>query len=275
LAKLKFKLKLLQLLAIVILGILNIRCQNNPNLWPQISTTRFQLTPWDEQNQIVNGDEVTQQDSFSSSIVGVRNLENGSLCTGTLITRTHVLTAAHCLGHRAGSLRIFTGLSIWATTAILDAVTAVTTTDWQTRSKEFYNRGDLAIIKITGGLPKTYRPINLGSANSLQNGNEVLIAGYGRTNGVRKVGLGSLRKTDARISDINFSETEIQFDQRHIQGACHGDSGGPAFIRTPSGFAQWGVTSREDQDPEKDCTHYTIYTKIDPYMNWIKQNILD
>ena len=115
----------------------------------------------------------------------------------------------------------------------------------------------------------------MGNTDELQNGKEVLIAGYGRTDGVNKKGAGVLRKTFATIAETHYGETEVLFDQQNGKGACHGDSGGPAFLSTPKGFIQWGVTSREHLDPEKDCTHFTIYTKIEPYLDWINQNSLN
>lgn len=243
------------------------------NTWsesPDQST--FSLDPRDTVNSILNGEEVTANDPFATSIVGVINLEKGSLCTGTLITREYVLTAAHCLGHSVTSLRVFTGLSKKQTSAVLDVVSTVVTPEWETRSSEIEDRGDLAILKITGDLPNIYRPIQLGTAPPLEAGSEVFIVGYGRNDGVAKAGAGTLRKGFALIANPQHGHTEVLLDQRNGKGACHGDSGGPALVVSPKGLFQWGVTSREFQDPQKDCTHFSIYTKIDSYLEWIRLN---
>ncbi len=63
--------------------------------------------------------------------------------------------------------------------------------------------------------------------------------------------------------------SEASLDQRRGTGACHGDSGGPAYLALEGGYALWGVTSRGLNDPNDDCSQFAIYTKAMPYANWI------
>ena len=233
------------------------------------------LAPWDFQGSIVGGELVAPTEPFVKSLVGIINMEKGSLCTGTLLNRSHVLTAAHCLPHQVTSLRIFTGLSRKDKTSVLEAVSFVATPQWQTRHSELADRGDLAIIKVTGDLPKEYVSMVFANPSQMKTGDRFLIAGYGRSDGLKKVGAGTLRKTSVLVAEAHHGETEIIFDQRQGQGACHGDSGGPAFMNKEDGIYQWGVTSREYQDTDKNCNQYSIYTKIEPYWDWIQENLQD
>ena len=255
--------------------LINLGCQKDNRFNSHDLQETIDFSPLNLSNFILDGDPVTMQDSFAESIVGIINMEKGSLCTGTLLNRNHLLTAAHCLGHQITSMRVFSGLSRKDSTNILDAESMITPPQWETRSKEEFDRGDLAIIKFSSGLPKSYKPVVLGNTADLQNGKEVLIAGYGRTDGVNKKGAGVLRKTFATIAETHYGETEVLFDQQNGKGACHGDSGGPAFLSTSKGLIQWGVTSREHLDPDKDCTHFSVYTKIEPYLDWINENSLN
>ncbi len=222
---------------------------------------------------IVGGVEVTPDDEFSNTIVGVVNFEKGSLCTGSLISRSLVLTAAHCVGNSAQSLRVFTGLRRSEPTSILDVTEFKIPSVWPDHKTADHDRGDLAILRITGDLPRKYHPVSILAQDELQAQQEILVAGYGRNDGVNKKGAGILRKVSLAVVDPHYGNTEVLIDQQFGKGACHGDSGGPAYIKTSAGYQLWGVTSREHDDPEKDCTHFSIYTKVIPYLSWIRDNL--
>ena len=64
----------------------------------------------------------------------------------------------------------------------------------------------------------------------------------------------------------------MKIDNTNGKGACHGDSGGPAYVQDKNGNVFLaGVTSRADEatDPEGKCIGKTIYTKVQPYLTWI------
>ncbi|MNY53743.1 Trypsin [compost metagenome] len=88
------------------------------------------------------------------------------------------------------------------------------------------------------------------------------LAGYGLTDGVNKTGDNLLRKTDVQIIE-HFGKTEVALDQSQGKGACHGDSGGPAFLKVAGVEYVWGITSRGiGKDGVDDCSLFSLYTKV-------------
>ena len=62
-------------------------------------------------------------------------------------------------------------------------------------------------------------------------------------------------------------------DQSHGHGACHGDSGGPAYIQKNGKMILAGVTNRSyPSSASDDCAHQVVYTKVHAYESWIKKN---
>lgn len=224
---------------------------------------------------IINGQEVQPADEFAATIVGIYNLENNSLCTGSLIAESYVLTAAHCVAQEPKNLRVFFGNSIDTITAVNKVVGAVIPNTWGQRFLETNDWGDIAVLKIAGPLPKGYHPVNLLPTDNLQQGQITVLAGYGLSDAVKKEGSGLLRKTSVVIANPKHGNSEVSLDQRKGTGACHGDSGGPAYALTESGYSLWGVTSRGLDDPKDDCSQYAVYTNAVTYKDWINQARLE
>lgn len=220
---------------------------------------------------IINGKDVEPTDEFAATITGIYNLENNSLCTGSLIAESYVLTAAHCVARDPRNLRVFFGPSLDAIVAINKVSGAVIPNIYGKRFEEQNDWGDIAVLKIEGNLPPGYKPINVLPTDSLQTGQNTILAGYGLSNGVKKEGSGFLRKTSVLIANPKHGLSEVSLDQTKGTGACHGDSGGPAYLLTEGGYALWGVTSRGLDDPNDDCSHFAVYTNAVAYADFITQ----
>lgn len=224
---------------------------------------------------IINGKDIEPTDEFGASIAGIYNLENNALCTGSLIADSYVLTAAHCVGKDPRNLRVFFGSSLDTIVAINKVSGAVIPKFFGQRFEQVNDWGDIALLKIEGSLPQGYKPIQLLPLDILKSGENTVIAGYGLNDGEKKEGSGILRKTSVIISNPNHGNSEASLDQRNGTGACHGDSGGPAYVLTESGYALWGVTSRGLEDPDDKCNQFAIYTKAVSYSEWINQSRIE
>src|SRR5262249_6612340 len=124
-----------------------------------------------------------------------------------------------------------------------------------------------------GGLPSGYAPNEiLGDERLLKRNETVVLAGFGITNSGTHAGAGVLRATQVRIADESFGKTEVLLDQTDGRGACHGDSGGPAYLQQGSSLLLWGVTSRgyPNRAPD-DCVHESVYTKISDHLDFLNE----
>lgn len=226
---------------------------------------------------IIGGEEVTKLDEnvYSNTVVSLLNVRDESLCTASIIAPDLLLTAAHCVSGPAANLRIIFGPRvvdpIAPNTVVRVADAYMTSPLWAVRQFERHDNGDIAVVKFSGGLPEGYKVIPILEDTSVLNvGSMVLLAGYGWSDGINKTGSGILRFVETDIESTTFSSTEIVLNQKNGKGACHGDSGGPAYIKVGNEWALVGVTSRGINDPQDTCGVSSVYTLAPAYQNWIR-----
>jgi secreted trypsin-like serine protease len=257
---------------------------------------------------IIAGTNVNEGDEFLKSTVGVvSQTADGqeNICTGTLISKNLVLTAAHCATPNTSIF--FSKAYNTAKDSDFRAVDrAVLPQFWNSAkaTRGMIDIGDIAIIHFQGSAPPQYSTVEiLTDSSQLRNGVDTFIAGFGvykmtpqvidtktypdllpaiqsgkvvcnSTEGVCREFIrsndGVLRKTRIRISDMNFGKTEVQLDQTKGTGTCFGDSGGPAYIKMNGKLYLWGVASRVYNGPQGHCSTYSTYTNVLPYQDWFK-----
>ncbi|WP_374000485.1 trypsin-like serine protease [Bdellovibrio bacteriovorus] len=142
---------------------------------------------------IMGGTNVAENSAMASGIVGIYDLENNAICTGSLIADNYVLTAAHCVwGIKPGKIRLIFGVDMdnLMNAREQDIVQTYTrgVSDYKVHSS--YNPdtqedketdwGDIALIKFRGTLPPGYKPVEMLQDDSiLKRGLTVTVAGYG------------------------------------------------------------------------------------------------
>jgi hypothetical protein len=136
--------------------------------------------------------------------------------------------------------------------------------------------GDIALLRFEGGLPEGYQLAQLlPKEQELKAQQTVTLAGFGLTDGVHNTQTDKLLRVDVPIADPNYSRSEMLIDSGKGKGPCHGDSGGPAYVTIKGQHYVAGTTSRADSktDPLGQCIDDTIYTKVQPYLTWIKNSM--
>lgn len=221
-------------------------------------------------DSIIGGTEVAENDKILQSIVAIYDKTSKQLCTGSLLENNVVLTAAHCIGN--GEMYVFFGTELGpkAPRRLIDMVAI--SPYWETRYSEKFNTGDIALVHFQGTVPAGFKPAKLlKDKKVLKKDLDVVLAGFGISNGVTGVGSGLLRRTSVKIADPKYSVTEVTVDQTQGTGACHGDSGGPAYVEVDGEYVLWGVTSRGVNDEKNDCSQQAAYTSTLFYSAWIER----
>lgn len=248
-----------------------------------------------DQNNIIGGTDADLNYAKQNGIVGIYDQANGGLCTGSLIAANVVMTAAHCVDVEFPDKTI-----IFFGTNLSEITKQVQTGDksnirYSVRNArhELYNsnkedanksNNDVGLILFDGAAPAGFKPAVLGNlslASSLKAGAEVTLSGYG-LNKFKKnpitgrpiisAGSGILRMVSKiKIVSVLPSLEEITLDQTKGKGACHGDSGGPAYLldKKLNKNILVGLTSRGTGS----CNETAVYTSVIGYQKWIAENL--
>lgn len=250
-----------------------------------------------EETSIVGGADSTSDYAQLNGIVGIYDMEIGGLCTGNLIGNGLVLTAGHCANvNNPTKMVVFFGTDLHEIELqahqghhenIRHVLKVIRHENYKiNQGNDAKSSDDISLIRFEGSAPDGFKFVPVATslqASLLNAGASLTLAGYGLSafkmdqktgQKLESAGAGVLREVSGiKVLSVLESLQEITLDQSEGHGACHGDSGGPAYLTDPVSKTSYlvGVTSRGSGN----CDQTAVYTGVIGYESWIKQNSIE
>ncbi len=193
----------------------------------------------------------------------------GGVCTGVVIARDVVLTAAHCVAGQ-GEFRIHWRGEDGQPVLIPPAARALHPLFVSTSIAERRRSIDLALLRTPTDLPGRFGPIAL-SAGAPGKGEAVTLGGYGVAREGDARSTGTFRTAAlAVVEPYGRSSILLWASGQRGTGACEGDSGGPML--DGSGFVT-AVTSWAAGDGRRGCGGMSQGVLLGPQKGWIDRTL--
>ena len=215
-------------------------------------------------------------------------MRNSMQCSGTLVSPTSIITAAHCLnGYSASDVRVWGGITRTSDrTQSMELPVASITPHPGFRLDTFDN--DIGLITLsrpvdlTGSLRLLALPFGQDARAWPVSGASAVISGWGVTNPAGTNTTDQLMRADVQVlagpsdpcgqygPDVDAAQDVCAGSPTGAIDACQGDSGGPLVVSGPvpilAGIVSFGTDCAKAGYPG-------LYTRVTTFLPWLQSKI--
>ena len=233
---------------------------------------------------IIGGVEVSDSDSIAQTAAQVwcinpKNRKQFAECSGIVIAKDLVVTAAHCTFLDAKSSDSPLGLKdMFVYLGKFDAkkgfqknfLYKIASYKVHPEYEGSASGNDVAILKLQRELPDELRPIAfLPSDENLHEQEKVVVAGFGFRKFNKQDFSPPLQKYEKyRVASLPENSSRITVRGAWGKGSYQGDSGGPAFVIRDQRLLLWGVFSEYFAD-SNGLVGLSSYDDLRQSKDWI------
>lgn len=199
----------------------------------------------------------------------------GGVCTGIVLSRRAILTAAHCADSRV-DLRIH-----WregGEPVLVEPAAIALHPEFNAKSVTNRQRSiDLALVKLSAPLPARFSPATLVDGGLPRAGSPVTLSGYGVAREGEAKTTGTYRSAALATVEpygpgkiLLWASDPATGGKRPGAGACQGDSGGPIVAGSDGVVA---VSSWSTGPSGKQCGLLSQGVLVAPQRGWIDRTL--
>ncbi len=241
-----------------------------------ILTSAFFVSYSFANDRVQNGWQIPAENSLARSIAKLQT-PSGS-CTATFISKTFLLTAAHCTYRSSAStakILVRNSSGQWLSTSVKRLITHPRFQIQPTDFSGTFVRNDIALIEIASAFPFPISPIVIGSVNEyLYQETQARIYGYGKSSSAGGTGILRWGLMNAIVDSVAlfYGDKGLEMTPEVDQALCQGDSGGPVMKIVGSRRYLIGVNSLSNGC--KNVLQVTSKAVIaSSYFSWIRQYV--